>query len=206
MTLDNDKISMIADQCYRVIEENTRLLTSLDQAVGDGDHGLNMVRGFRALREVAAAGEFADYGQACKALGMALVMNVGGASGPLYGSLLMDMGKASAEFPDSVEALHQSFSAGVEAVKKRGKSSAGEKTMLDVLVPVCDLLASGEASVADIRKAAQAGLDSTRLMRATKGRSAFLGARSVGHIDPGAQSSYLLINAICDAMENQNEP
>jgi dihydroxyacetone kinase-like protein len=129
-------------------------------------------------------------------------MKVGGASGPLYGSLLMAMGKAGEEAPGDVARLAEVVGAGVEAVKARGKSDVGAKTMLDVLAPVQAALAGG-ADIAAVRAAADAGLAATEAMRATKGRAAFLGERSVGHLDPGARSSALLVHAVCDVLEEE---
>ena len=120
-------------------------------------------------------------------------MKVGGASGPLYGSLLMAMGKAATDEPKTAAGIGAIFAAGIDAVKARGKSDAGAKTMLEVLIPVQAALAKG-GSIADIRAAADAGLASTKNMLATKGRAAFLGERSIGHLDPGARSSALLIH------------
>jgi phosphoenolpyruvate---glycerone phosphotransferase subunit DhaL len=185
-----------------VIASHTEELTELDQAIGDGDHGLNMQRGFKAMQE--ASGEIAalPFGPALQKAGMTLVMKVGGASGPLYGSLLMAMGKAGEAAPRDTRALAQVVAAGVEAVKARGKSDVGAKTMLDVLAPVQAALAEG-GDVAAVRAAADAGLAATKAMRATKGRAAFLGERSVGHLDPGARSSALLVHAVCDVLEEK---
>ncbi|MFP4538991.1 MAG: dihydroxyacetone kinase subunit DhaL, partial [Dichotomicrobium sp.] len=127
---------------------------------------------------------------------------VGGASGPLYGSLLMDMGKAAPDGPLDRAALAAMFAAGVAAVKRRGKSDAGAKTMLDVLVPVQSALDAG-GGIDSVRAAANDGLAATRDMPATKGRASFLGERSVGHLDPGARSSALLIHAVCDVLEGK---
>ncbi|HZX66181.1 MAG TPA: dihydroxyacetone kinase subunit DhaL, partial [Myxococcales bacterium] len=132
-----------------------------------------------------------------------LVMTVGGASGPLYGSLLMAMGRAAARESVSAETV---LAEGVAAVKKRGKSERGEKTMLDVLVPVqlawaqsCGEGLSARAAVERLRRAAKEGLESTRPLMATKGRASYLRERSIGHLDPGACSSFLLIDAACSA-------
>jgi len=172
-------------------------LTALDQAIGDGDHGINMKRGFDALAAARAEIAALPFGQALQKAGMTLVMTVGGASGPLYGSLIMAMGKAAAEPPASRAEAVVMLRAGVEAVQRRGKSEAGEKTLLDVLVPVLGALGDG----GDPRTAADAGLEATREMRATKGRASFLGERSVGHLDPGARSSALLVHLVCDHFE-----
>ena len=177
-------------------------LTELDQAIGDGDHGANMQRGFDAV--AAAADEIAALalGPALQKAGMTLVTTVGGASGPLYGSLLMSMGKAAASEPSDRASVAAVFAEGVEAVKRRGKSDVGAKTMLDVLVPVLEALQGADGDpLAAARKAADDGLESTRNMLATKGRASFLGERSVGHLDPGARSSALLVHLLCDVIE-----
>ena len=188
--------------CAATITAHAEELTVLDQAIGDGDHGLNMARGFGAV--TAAADEIAalPFGEALTKAGTTLVMKVGGASGPLYGSLLMGMGKAVSDVPRGSQAVAAMLLAGVDAVKARGKSEAGAKTMLDVLIPVQEALAAG-GGIADVRRVADAALAATKPMRATKGRAAFLGERSIGHLDPGARSSALLINAICDVLEGQ---
>lgn len=177
-------------------------LTALDQAIGDGDHGTNMQRGFDAIEASAEEISALDLGAALQKAGMTLVTTVGGASGPLYGSLLMSMGKAASSEPTDRASFAAVFSEGVDAVKRRGKSDVGAKTMLDVLVPVLEVLRSNDGdAVAAARKAADAGLESTRNMLATKGRASFLGERSVGHLDPGARSSALLVHVVCDLIE-----
>ncbi len=187
--------------CTR-ISEHADELTKLDQAIGDGDHGINMKRGFDAVRANSEEITALPFGPALQKLGMTLVMSVGGASGPLYGSLFMAVGKARAEMPDTVAAAAEAFLAGVDAVKARGKSDVGAKTMLDVLVPAQQALAASDGdSIGVLRAAADRGLAETKDMRATKGRAAFLGERSIGHLDPGARSSALILHAICDVLE-----
>ena len=178
-------------------------LTTLDQAIGDGDHGVNMKRGFDAIAAAAEEIGAQPLGGALQKAGMTLVMNVGGASGPLYGSLLMGLGKAAGQ--DGDPDIAAMLAEGVAAVKKRGKSEAGEKTMLDVLVPVLEALRAAEPGglTAAARAAADRGLAATEDMLATKGRASFLGERSVGHLDPGARSSALLVHAICDVIEGK---
>ena len=197
----------LLDAAVATIREHAEELTALDQAIGDGDHGLNMRRGFDAI--AAARDELAHLplGQALQKAGMVLVMKVGGASGPLYGSLLMAMGKAAPEVPGGPADLAAMLGDGVEAVKKRGRSEAGQKTMLDVLVPALEALRTGATDglgaaelIARVRAAADEGLAATRDMKATKGRASYLGERSVGHLDPGARSSALLIAAVCDVL------
>jgi dihydroxyacetone kinase-like protein len=203
-------IGRIIDATRAIVEVNAELLTRLDSAIGDGDHGHNMRRGFQ---EIAAQREQLvglPLGQALQKAGMSLVMKVGGASGPLYGSLLMSMGKAAGEVPTDARGLAEIWAEGIEAVKRRGKSDAGEKTMLDTLVPALDALRSAAADgltpadiLARVRTAADDGAAATQSMKATKGRASYLGGRSVGHLDPGAQSSALLIGAVCDVLKRE---
>jgi phosphoenolpyruvate---glycerone phosphotransferase subunit DhaL len=197
----------------RVIDANATLLTELDAAIGDADHGANLQRGFAAIREQVADLSARPLGAALQEAGKTLVMKVGGASGPLYGSLLMAMGKAAdgADTFDAAAAARM-LAAGIVAVKARGKSEAGEKTMLEVLVPVARALtesaAAGDAPAVlagKLRAAAEQGLESTRPMKATKGRASFLGERSIGHLDPGAMSSCLLIKEICAMLEARGQ-
>jgi dihydroxyacetone kinase-like protein len=195
-------IRRLIEACAATVAAHAEELTALDQAIGDGDHGLNMQRGFKAVTEAAEEIAALPFGKALHKAGMTLVMKVGGASGPLYGSLFMAMGKAGDEAPAAPARLAEVFAAGVEAVKARGKSDAGAKTMLDVLVPVQAALTEG-GDIAAVRAAADAGLAATAPLRATKGRAAFLGERSIGHLDPGARSSALLVHAVCDVLEEE---
>lgn len=174
-------------------------LTALDQAIGDGDHGLNMKRGFEAVLAERDAIAALDWGEALRKLGMILVMKVGGASGPLYGTLFMELGKAWPAEP-SVDALAESFQAAIDAVKRRGKADIGQKTMLDVLAPVQARLAAGEVALGE---PALDLAEATKPMQASKGRASFLGPRSVGHVDPGARSSALIVAAVCDTLGAQ---
>lgn len=206
--MSSELTAALIDATAAAIGANTEELTSLDRAIGDGDHGINMKRGFDAI--LAQRDELAGLplGQAIQKAGMTLVMKIGGASGPLYGSLLMSMGKAMPEGTMSVPALAAALGEGVAAVKKRGRSDAGEKTMLDVLVPVLAALdAAGDGDVGSALTracaAADAGLSSTKPMRATKGRASYLGERSIGHLDPGARSSCLLVHAVADVVESR---
>jgi len=195
-------IRRLIEACAATVAAHVEELTALDQAIGDGDHGLNMQRGLKAVAEAAEEIAALPFGKALHKAGMTLVMKVGGASGPLYGSLFMAMGKAGDEAPAAPARLAEVFAAGVEAVKARGKSDAGAKTMLDVLVPVQAALAEG-GDIAAVRAAADGGLAATGPLRATKGRAAFLGERSIGHLDPGARSSALLVHAVCDVLEEE---
>jgi dihydroxyacetone kinase-like protein len=174
-------------------------LTELDQAVGDGDHGINMKRGFEAVRADAGATAEKPLPDALKAIGTQLVMKVGGASGPLYGTLFMALGKEIA--PDSSN-LSAAFASAVEAVKSRGKSQPGQKTMLDVLAPVQMALGEGGTDLSvRLPIVAASAADATIPMLATRGRASFLGERSIGHMDPGARSSALIVASVCRALE-----
>ena len=186
--------------------ENADELTALDQAIGDGDHGLNMKRGFEAVladRDALAEKPLPD---ALRTLGTTLVMKVGGASGPLYGTLFMALGKEIGTDSPSIDDVTRALGAAIEAVKARGKSEPGQKTMLDVLAPVHAALARGDvdaAIAAEAHRAAQA----TVPMKAIRGRASFLGDRSIGHMDPGARSSSLMIAVVaarvgCRSMSN----
>ncbi len=205
-----DLIGRLVDASAGVIRAHADHLTALDQAIGDGDHGVNMRRGFDAIAEARDELVAMPLGPALQKAGMALVMKVGGASGPLYGSLLMAMGKAAADMPADASQLAAAFAEGIEAVKRRGRSDVGEKTMLDVLVPALEALraAAGDGLAVDeviarVRAAAEEGLAATRPMQARTGRASYLGERSIGHLDPGAQSSALLIGAVCDVLEGK---
>lgn len=200
--MSEEMIRAVIARCHAAITDHAEELTTLDQAIGDGDHGHNMARGFGAVADAADEIAVLPPGEALKKAGTVLVMKVGGASGPLYGSLLIGMGKAAPEGAVDQPALSAMVAGGVDAVKARGKSDAGAKTMLDVLVPVQQALEAGGGMDA-ARAAADEGLAATKDMLATKGRAAFLGERSIGHLDPGARSSTLLIHAICDALEGK---
>jgi dihydroxyacetone kinase-like protein len=178
--------------------EHTEELTSLDQAIGDGDHGLNMKRGFEAVLATLPGLADKSLPEMLKSIGMTLVMKVGGASGPLVGTFFMELGKALPEDPardDLVAATDRA----INAVKTRGRSDAGQKTLLDVLVPVQAAFAAGCDAKAIAAEAAQAA-DRTTPMLATRGRASFLGERSIGHMDPGSRSASLLISAAATAL------
>ena len=168
-------------------------LTALDSAIGDGDHGANMKRGFEAVLADLDTLAGKPLPEALKAAGMQLVMKVGGASGPLYGTLFMTLGKTLPEAADRA-AFAAAFKAAIDAVKARGKSDVGQKTMLDVLVPVQEAVAAN-AAIGEVARRAHQAAEATIPMLATRGRASFLGERSVGHMDPGARSSALMIDA-----------
>jgi dihydroxyacetone kinase-like protein len=171
-------------------------LTDLDSAIGDGDHGANMKRGFDAVLADIEPIAQKPLPEALKAIGTKLVMTVGGASGPLYGTLFMTLGKELGATPDEFAGA---FRKSVDAVAARGKSQLGQKTMLDVLYPVADALAAQKPK-ADIVTIAHEAAEATKPVKAARGRASFLGDRSIGHIDPGARSSALLVEAIAGVL------
>jgi phosphoenolpyruvate---glycerone phosphotransferase subunit DhaL len=191
---------LIVAVANRVIA-NAGELTDLDRAIGDGDHGTNMRRGFEAV--LAAADELSDksLGESLKGVGTTLVMKVGGASGPLYGTLFLSLGKSLAD-DVSREQVADAFAAAIDAVKARGKSEAGQKTMLDVFLPVLAVVREGGEGIPErLRATARLAAENTIPMKAIRGRASFLGERSIGHMDPGARSSELIVDAVADVME-----
>jgi dihydroxyacetone kinase-like protein len=198
MPLDQAQRRKLIESIARTIIDHADELTQLDSAIGDGDHGSNMKRGFEAvLNDLDKLAE-KSLPEALKAAGMQLVMKVGGASGPLYGTLFMTLGKSLPEAPDR-EAVADALQAAIDAVKARGKSETGQKTMLDVLVPVREELA-GATDISTITSRAHAAAEATVPMKATRGRASFLGDRSIGHMDPGARSTALIVEAAVSAL------
>jgi dihydroxyacetone kinase-like protein len=176
-------------------------LTSLDQAIGDGDHGLNMKRGFEAVLATLPGLADKSLPEMLKAIGTTLVMKVGGASGPLVGTFFMELGKSLPEQPVRADLVAATDKA-INAVKARGRSEAGQKTLLDVLVPVQIVFAGGGDARAIAAEATQAA-DRTTPMLAIRGRASFLGERSIGHMDPGSRSASLLIGAAVATLEQE---
>lgn len=201
---DQKKVVEILLDMAKVLEENKEFLTDLDNVIGDGDHGINMARGFAEVEKQAEGLAQKDIGNILKTVGMTLVSKVGGSSGPLYGTAFMKAGmtigaKNEIDMADFLGALE----AGIEGVKTRGKSTTGEKTMLDAMVPALDAMKEQQAAGADAKQvleagvqAAEAGVEATKPMVATKGRASYLGERSVGHQDPGATSFALMLKEI----------
>ena len=188
-----------------LIQENKDFLTELDMPIGDSDHGINMARGFQAVAAKLPTLEGKDAGTILKTVGMTLVSTVGGASGPLYGTAFMKAGakmagKTELGMDDLIAMLHEA----VEGIKMRGKSTTGEQTMLDAMVPALEAMKAASGSPAEVLaaglKAAQDGVEATKGMIATKGRASYLGERSLGHQDPGATSFTLLLSVIAAAV------
>lgn len=170
------------------IQEEKQYLSDLDTSIGDGDHGNNMARGMTAVLEGNLDGELPDI---FKSIAMALISKVGGASGPLYGTAMMEMMKASKDSNDPVTLLTAAY----EGIMKRGGATEGQKTMLDLWIPAVELLKKGELTEEKVNELAE----KTKDIIATKGRASYVGERSIGHIDPGAMSSAYLFNAMIEA-------
>jgi len=206
MTVSRDAFINWIQAFANAIAENKEFLTALDSAIGDADHGINMDRGFQAVLPKLPAMQNQDIGAIAKNVAMTLISTVGGASGPLYGTLFLQIGQAAAgklelTLPDWVAALE----AATDGIIRRGKAGAGDKTMLDTLLPALEALkaaANAGASLSEAlsasEKAAQAGMLATVPMIAKKGRASYLGERSAGTQDPGATSSYFLLKAAAD--------
>jgi dihydroxyacetone kinase-like protein len=203
MTVNTSQIKAFIQAATDTINANAEEVTALDQAIGDGDHVTNLQRGLTALGGLADSLGELDWSAALQKMGMSVMSTVGGASGSLYGTLFIAMSKAIKGKDMSLENLTDSFGQGVAAMKQRGKSDVGEKTMLDVLVPVVNALQESVAEglplpevLAKVSRIAEAGCESTRDMLPTKGRASFLGERALGCIDAGARTSQLMIAAI----------
>ena len=173
------------------IQANKDYLSELDTPIGDGDHGGNMARGMAAVVENLEGKDFANSAEVFQVVSMQLLSKVGGASGPLYGSAFMGIMKAEKEGTSLADAVQ----AGLDMIQKRGKASVGEKTMVDVWAGVVEAIRREELTKETIR----ALVESTKDMKATKGRASYVGERSIGHIDPGSYSSGLLFEALLEA-------
>ncbi|MEU9190176.1 dihydroxyacetone kinase subunit DhaL [Streptomyces sp. NPDC048484] len=179
------------------VEHEAERLTALDSPIGDADHGSNLQRGFRAVAATLEKEEPATPGAVLTLAGRQLISTVGGASGPLYGTLLRRTGKALGDAAEVGEQeLTEALRTGVDAVMQLGGAAPGDKTMIDALVPAVDAL---DRSFAAARSAAEEGALATAPLQARKGRASYLGERSIGHQDPGATSSALLMAALAEA-------
>jgi phosphoenolpyruvate---glycerone phosphotransferase subunit DhaL len=175
-------------------------LTALDQAIGDGDHGLNMRRGALAIQAKADELAALPLKDALKTMGLTCMSTIGGSSGPVFGTLLVTLGKELPGVPGAADMAH-AVDAGIKALTRLGKAEVGQKTLLDVLDPVRKVLATGgEDLVARVRQCAFDSAAATAQIDATRGRASFLGERALGHVDPGSRSMALIIGAICDTL------
>jgi phosphoenolpyruvate---glycerone phosphotransferase subunit DhaL len=186
------------------MSEHREELVRLDTAIGDGDHGTNMNRGMTKAMEKLESAEQADPGAVLKAVAMTLVSSVGGAAGPLYGTLFLQMGGALAGNSDvDLAAYAAAWRKGLQGVQARGKAEPGDKTMVDALIPGVEALEAASDLDAGLRAAAQAaeeGMKATTPMIARKGRASYLGERSKDHQDPGATSTYYLFKSAAEAL------
>lgn len=207
MSLSPKLLPSLIQAIANTIENNDEEVTALDQAIGDGDHVFNLQRGLDALIEKKDDLAELDWESAWQKIGMTLMSTVGGASGSLFGTLFVSMSKAARGQELNLQSFADSFSQGVESVKQRGKADVGEKTMLDVLVPVASNMQESAAASVEftdvlekIKREAISGVESTRDMVATKGRASYLGERTKGHIDAGAKTTQLMICTIADIL------
>jgi phosphoenolpyruvate---glycerone phosphotransferase subunit DhaL len=208
-TVSKEQIVRWLESTAAVLNENAGYLTQLDSPIGDADHGTNMDRGFKKVMEKLPTVADKDIGNILKTVGMTLISSVGGASGPLYGTFFMRGGMAV----DAKEELDSSdliglLQAAVDGVIQRGRAQPGDKTMIDALLPALAALKDGAHAgkdiidaVADAVSAAEQGMKDTIPLQARKGRASYLGERSIGHQDPGATSSYLILNALLDTLK-----
>ena len=199
-----------AKEIQVVIDNNAPEIEKLDQEIGDGDHIFNVQRGIKLVIELEPIIKHLSMSKALNQIAMKILSGIGGSSGALFGTLFMTMAKVS-NIDDGIDykkAINM-FVDGVEAVKQRGKADVGEKTMMDVLIPVANCLKEGVEEDIDLKdlmrktiETAEKGMLSTKNLLATKGRASFLGERSKGHIDPGARSSQLMIKTVCASILN----
>lgn len=209
MSIKNNDLILIMKNITNVINENKEYLTELDSKIGDADHGINLSKGFNAsMEKLNALTSEASPETILKTVAMTLISTVGGASGPLYGTFFLKAsGTVKGKDELDINDLFEILNVGIEGVKLRGKSDIGEKTMLDSLIPAKNMLKSSidredtyEVSLRKLVESAREGMENTKNIIATKGRASYLGERSLGHIDPGATSSYLILKSLKDTI------
>jgi dihydroxyacetone kinase-like protein len=211
MTVTRDQIVQWLEKTADVLTENKVYLTELDSPIGDADHGINMDRGFKKVREKLPTVADKDIGNVLKTTGMTLISSVGGASGPLYGTFFMRAGMAVASKEElDNDDLVKMLQAGVDGIVQRGRAQLEDKTMFDAWAPAMEALktavANGNDTVTAVSiatAAAEQGMKDTIPLQARKGRASYLGERSIGHQDPGATSSYLMLNALLETLEDK---
>jgi len=191
-----------------LMKENRDFLTELDAAIGDADHGINLDRGFKRVSSQLASFKDKDIGSILKSTGLSLVSSVGGASGPLYGTMFLRAGEsASGKKALALGELAIALEEGLKGIMERGRAQPGDKTMIDALFPAITALKKAEEEGKTLAEAlgkavpaAEHGMEATIPMKAKKGRASYLGERSIGHQDPGATSSYLMLKALLDVI------
>jgi dihydroxyacetone kinase-like protein len=203
----NSFIVKCIDSVVQTILNSEEEIESLDRAIGDGDHYINIRRGSLALQSINEELTKLTTGEAFKKIGITIMTSVGGASGPLFASFFLALSKEISD-KSSLEQFSKGFTSGVESIMHRGKSKLGDKTMLDVLIPVSEKLESLANEGCEIQKlikeidlVAMAGVMATKDMMPSKGRSAGLAERAVGHIDPGAKTCQLIISTVCKELK-----
>ena len=209
MSISPAQFPQFIDAIAKTINQHADSVTELDQAIGDGDHVFNLQRGIEALQSQSAEIAALEWSAAWQKIGMTVMAAIGGASGSLYATLFISLFKNTQGKPANLQTFAEALPMAVEAVKQRGKAEVGEKTMLDVWVPVAQTLhqdAAANKNLTEILQhvcaTAEAGVEATRDMLATKGRASFLGERSKGHIDAGAKTAQLMIAAIADEIKS----
>ncbi|MBN8235227.1 dihydroxyacetone kinase subunit L [Halobacillus kuroshimensis] len=185
------------------LQDQKDYLTSLDRKIGDGDHGINMARGFAEAAKAVEAETFETSADVLKKAAMTVMSKVGGASGPLYGTALLKMSMAAKGKDIKGDVFADMFEAAIDGIKQRGKAETGEKTMLDVWVPVLEEVKSSGFDAANVEETAQKAMEATKDLTATKGRASYLKERSKGHLDPGAVSSYYLFVSLAEALKEE---
>ena len=204
--MTKEQVIEILHKVAAAVEREAQFLTDLDNAIGDGDHGINLSRGFKKVEEELPAVAEKDIGAILKKVGMTLVSTVGGASGPLYGTAFMKAGDAVKDHESvSADDFIAVLEAGIGGVQLRGKAEKGEKTMLDAMLPALDAMKAAGTTDAKAMfeagvKAAKEGVEYTKTIIATKGRASYLGERSIGHQDPGATSFTVMLETIAEAL------
>ena len=193
-------ISLLVTRATQNLIDHVEELTTLDQAIGDGDHGLNMRRGSKAIQEKLSHWSELSTQATLTAMGKTCISTIGGASGPVFGTLLLTLGKELPDQPDHHD-LARALKLAIEAVTRLGKAELGQKTLLDVLDPLQKCLdAGGDSLVARVKQCALDSCEATAHIEATRGRASFLGQRALGHVDPGSRSVALIVSAVCDAL------
>jgi phosphoenolpyruvate---glycerone phosphotransferase subunit DhaL len=194
------ELKKIIEAATATLVDHVEELTELDAAIGDGDHGLNMKRGAQAIQAKLGELQAMSLNEALKTMGMTCLSTVGGSSGPVFGTLMVTLGKELPPQPQAAD-VARALAAGIAALSRLGKVEVGQKTLLDVLDPVQKVLAAGgDDMVARVRQCAHDSAAATAQMDAIKGRASFLGDRALGHVDPGSRSMALIIDAVCDSL------
>jgi dihydroxyacetone kinase-like protein len=211
--ITRDLLVEILKNVADTIKENKELLTDLDAAIGDADHGINMNKGFKTVSEKLDTVKDKDCGTILKTVAMTLISTVGGASGPLYGTAFLKASMAvNGKMELDNEDIIKMFDEAIKGIVMRGKAQRGEKTMLDALIPAYEALKGSLEKGDDLSEAfieaadaAKEGVEYTKTIKATKGRASYLGDRSIGHQDPGATSSYLILKTVAETLNQQED-